>query len=298
MVHSKEILHFFERTTFKHCFLFWLGFMGLFGVLYYLFSFFPSHAIIYKDQPLSHSISGFVTAQYFSFITSASASQGYGDVVPLGFSRILAVIEAVSGLLLFGILISKLVSTKQEQILEEVYDISFDEKVNRLRSGLYLFRADAHKVVEKVQSKQFTKREASDVWLTTLTLDTSLHDVYKIVMQKKKDERYIKTINPLNLELLLNSMELSLSKLDDMLNILTLHNHDWRSSMSLESINSIINTTELIFGYYKNKNLEEIKIIQKLDNIRAVTNSIREQITMANAHLAQQLNLRTFEQKV
>lgn len=290
------LLALFERTTFVQCFLFWLALVVSFGILYYFISFFPEHALLDKNNVLSSGITGLATAEYFSFITALSV--GYGDVTPVGISRFLSVVEAVTALLLVGIIVSKLVSVKQEQILEEVYDISFDEKVNRLRSGLYLFRADAHKVIEKVQSKQFTKREASDVWLTTLTLDTSLHDVYKIVMQKKKDERYIKTINPLNLELLLNSMELSLSKLDDMLNILTLHNHDWRSSMSLESINSIINTTELIFGYYKNKNLEEIKIIQKLDNIRAVTNSIRERITMANAHLAQQLNLRTFEQKV
>ena len=63
-------------------------------------------------------------------------------------------IEAVSGLILFGILISKLVSSKQEIILEEVYDMSYEEKMNRLRSGLYLFRSDANKVIDKVLMKQ------------------------------------------------------------------------------------------------------------------------------------------------
>ncbi len=291
----KALFALFERTTFLQCFMFWLGWILFFGVLYYFLSFSPQHALLDTKKPLPSGISGLATAEYFSFITALSV--GYGDVTPTGLSRFLSVFEAVTALLLVGIIVSKLVSVKQEQILEEVYDISFEERVNRLRSGLYLFRADAHKVIERVQAKQITKREISDLWLITLTLDTSLHDIYKLVTQKKTNESYIKTLDPLNLELLLNSMELSLAKLQDMLDVLNVHNLDWRVPMTIESINAIINTTEVLSSYYKNKNLEEIKIIQKLDAIRAVANAIRERIAMANAHLAQQLNLKVFEQK-
>lgn len=289
----RRFLTFFERTSFQHCFLFWLGFMLVFGIIYYILAFSPQHTILYKNTPLSHELSGFMTAQYFSFITAASASQGYGDLFPVGIARVFAVIEAVSGLLLFGILVSKLVSVKQELILEEVYDISFEEKLNRLRSGLYLFRSDANKTIDKIHLKQITKRAVQDLWLITVTLDTSLHDIHKFLLPKKT-EKYLKTIDPLKMELLLNSIELSLAKLHDLLDALNAYNLDWRNAMTLESINSIINTTELIYGYYKNKNLEDIKVIQKLDAIRIVTNNIREKIAMANAHIVQQLNLKNF----
>ncbi len=265
--------------------------MIVFGIVYYFLSFSPQHALYDKNRSLSPGITGFTTAEYFSFITALSV--GYGDVTPIGFARLLAVFEAVMSMIFLGILISKLVSVKQEMILEEVYDISFEEKISRLRSGLYLFRSDANKTIDKIHLKQITKRAVQDLWLITVTLDTSLHDIHKFLLPKKT-EKYLKTIDSLKMELLLNSIELSLAKLQDLLDALNAYNLDWRNAMTLESINSIINTTELIYGYYKNKNLEDIKVIQKLDAIRVVTNNIREKIAMANAHIIQQSNLKNF----
>ena len=290
----KRILVIFEKITFKQCFFFWILFMFLFGILYYAISAVPQHAIQDKNKMLATGINGFAAAEYFSFITALSV--GYGDITPIGISRLLSVLEATMGMLFIGILVSKLVSVKQELILEEIYDISFDEKLNRLRSGLYLFRADANKIIDRSHLKQISRRQVQDLWLVTVTLDTNLHDTYKVLIQKK-DNRYIKTLAPLKLELLFNSIELSLLKLHELLETLSTNNLEWRTSLTMESINSIINTTELVYGYYKNKNLEDIKIIQKLDAIRVVTNNIREKIAMANAHIAQQLDLKNFEEK-
>ena len=41
-----------------------------------------------------------MTALYFSFVTATSV--GYGDVVPMGVIRIVAIAEAITGLLIFG----------------------------------------------------------------------------------------------------------------------------------------------------------------------------------------------------
>ena len=62
---------------------------------------------------------GFVTAIYFSFVTALSI--GYGDVVPLGLFRIVAIVEGAAGLLIFGCVISKLVSRRQEELTEEIH---------------------------------------------------------------------------------------------------------------------------------------------------------------------------------
>lgn len=291
----KKILSLFERTTFLQCFMFWLSFIITFGVIYYLISYFPNHGILDNGHLLQNGITGLITAEYFSFITALSV--GYGDVTPVGISRIFAVFEAVTAMIFVGIIVSKLVSVKQEQILEEVYDMSYEEKMNRLRSGLYLFRSDANKVIDKVLMKQITKRQLLDLWLITVTLDTSLHDINKFLLPSKntgESGTFLKTLDSLRLELLLNSIELSLAKLHDLIVILTDHEHDWRNLMTLESINSIINSSELIYGYYKNKNLEDIKVIQKLGAIRTVNNAIRDQIAATNVHLAQQLNLKIF----
>ena len=58
--------------------------MVIFGFLYYALSFFSLHAIYDKNKPIPSGITGLATAEYFSFITAASASQGYGEIFPLG----------------------------------------------------------------------------------------------------------------------------------------------------------------------------------------------------------------------
>lgn len=75
----------------------------------------------------SNGISGekpdFLIALYFS--ASAFVSQIFGDIVPLGASRFLAVIEGLFGLLFLTILISKVVSARQESMIVRMYHLSY-----------------------------------------------------------------------------------------------------------------------------------------------------------------------------
>src|SRR5438094_520667 len=85
----------------------------------------PAAAIAGRD--VDADARGLLTALYFSFVTATSV--GYGDVVPLGFARALAIAEAATGLLLFGCLISKLISTRQEQLIEEIHRTTFEDRL-------------------------------------------------------------------------------------------------------------------------------------------------------------------------
>jgi len=79
---------------------------------------------------------GFLTALYFSFVTATSV--GFGDVVPVGPARALAVAEAAAGLLIFGVVVSKFVSRRQERLTEEIHHIAFEERLERVRMNLHL----------------------------------------------------------------------------------------------------------------------------------------------------------------
>src|SRR3989344_8011286 len=130
---GRKVIRIIDRASFKELLLFWVAFMFVVGLLYFVCTLFGD-MILYRGKVVEPGLNGFFITQYFSFITSISASQGYGDIFPLGIARFFAVLEAITGLLLFGMLIAKLVSIKQEIILEEVYSISHDEKLSRVRS--------------------------------------------------------------------------------------------------------------------------------------------------------------------
>lgn len=119
----------------------------LFGGFYFYLSYTQNHGIYFGDKKISNDFGGFLEAEYFSFVTSTSL--GYGDIRPVGLSRFLAISEVILSLLLFGILISKLLNTKQEKILEELYEVSFQERFNRIMVGLYNFRSEMDRIVIK-----------------------------------------------------------------------------------------------------------------------------------------------------
>jgi hypothetical protein len=81
-----------------------------------------------------------LSAIYFSFVTALSI--GYGDVVPVGLMRILAIVEGAGALLIFGCVISKLVSRRQEEMTEEIHRIAFEDRLGRVRTNLHLVLSD------------------------------------------------------------------------------------------------------------------------------------------------------------
>lgn len=282
----KRPLHFIrllDKVSFKQIFLFWVGYMFIFGIFYYLLSFADGQGVLYHGAPLGNGMSGFVTAEYFSFITAASASQGYGDVFPHGASRALAVIEAVSGLVIFGAIISKLLSQKQETLLQEVYDISFDEKINRIRSAFYLFRTDVNKIVDKIENNAISQRRIDDLWLTFSTLENTMYMVTKM-LQPRTANHYVKQIDDLGLELVLSSLSMSLAKACDLFEILDERNFRWRN----DTLNSIIVALSVsvdgIQNHLKHRELNK-NVLDKVNDVATLAEKMKEraQVTVSFA---------------
>jgi hypothetical protein len=81
-----------------------------------------------------------LSALYFSAVTATSV--GYGDIVPIGPARVLAIVESVAGLILFGCVVSKFVSRRQEQLIGEIHRIAFEDRLGRVRTNLLLVRTE------------------------------------------------------------------------------------------------------------------------------------------------------------
>jgi hypothetical protein len=116
--------------------LLWLWMIVAFGLAYWAAGAWPGHGLRAGDGPVGTTWEGLTTALYFSFVTALSI--GYGDVTPVGPVRALAIAEGAAALLIFGCLISKLVSRRQEELTEEIHRITFEDRLGRVRTNLHL----------------------------------------------------------------------------------------------------------------------------------------------------------------
>src|SRR5262245_29487461 len=123
-------------TSFARLLGVWLGIVVGCGVAYWIIDLVLGPDLREGAAPVAATGNGLLTSLYFSFVTATSI--GFGDVVPLGPARVIAVLEGASGLLIFGALISKLVSRRQEELIEETHRIAYEARLGRIRTNLHL----------------------------------------------------------------------------------------------------------------------------------------------------------------
>jgi hypothetical protein len=124
-----------QLSTFQLFFL-WIGTVLLCGIGYWFGALIGGHCLVQTGVPVGADLRGLAEALYFSFVTATSV--GYGDVVPVGIARAIAVAEAVTTLLIFGAVIAKFVSHRQDELVREIHRITFAERLDRVQSNLHL----------------------------------------------------------------------------------------------------------------------------------------------------------------
>jgi hypothetical protein len=125
-----------ERQSTSRLFLMWLGMIAVCSIAYWLSGLTTHHGLLSGGQRMDVNLRSFGTAVYFSFVTATSV--GYGDVVPIGAVRILAITEAVAGLLIFGAVVAKFVSRRQDELVREIHRVTFEERLDRVQTNLHL----------------------------------------------------------------------------------------------------------------------------------------------------------------
>lgn len=133
--HWHTVIDLFERRSTADLAALWFGTIVLCAIAYWGLSALSIGGLREGDRLIGAGTHGVLTALYFSFVTATSV--GFGDVVPLGPVRALAIVEAVVGLLIFGAVVSKLVSRRQEQVVSEIHRIAFEDRLERVQTDLH-----------------------------------------------------------------------------------------------------------------------------------------------------------------
>jgi hypothetical protein len=132
---------------------------------------------------------------YFSAVTATSV--GYGDIVPTGVARVLAIGEGISGLILFGCVVSKFVSRRQEALIAEIHHIAFEERLGRVRTNLLLVRAELQATARLCEGQDMAPREAlSRVESAAMVFVGELQSVHDLLYrpQESPDEAVLEAI--------------------------------------------------------------------------------------------------------
>src|SRR5689334_20834621 len=86
----------------------WVETVVVCGAVYWLIGAVGLGTLAASGAPVGSTLRGLASAVYFSAVTATSV--GYGDIVPTGAARLLAIAESIAGLILFGCVVSKFVS--------------------------------------------------------------------------------------------------------------------------------------------------------------------------------------------
>ncbi len=240
--HHRKVTTWIDRVTFIHILVVWAAIIILFGLFYHYLS--NGHNYLYynlKQQP----VSSLLDIIYFSFITATST--GFGDILPLGKFKIIAIVEVVFGLLFLAFVTSKLISIKQDVILNEIYEISFRERINRLRSSLTLFRQQLSRLISKMEDASLQQRERDELYLTISPFEDTLNEIASLV-DKDRKYHFTKEIDEVSAELLLNSITHSLEKLREFLGLSNQRQLAWKRDVTMTMLQRCLAVNETVFG--------------------------------------------------
>lgn len=246
-----------------------------FAGAFFLLSYTNNHGI-YKSSggKISLNASGLFDSLYFSFVTSTSL--GYGDIKPIGISRLFAIIEVVVSLIIFGLLISKLLYSKQDKILEELYVVSFQERFTRITSGLYNFRAEIDRIMGKVDAikkKEDLEEIMQNIEFNLHALANNLADSEKIDSEFRKN---IKMVADVKEDILLDNVHNSIAKLEELISILKSKNIGLNRKNIMDNLKIILNSTENICKKCVDLEFKNIKEI--IDEVKRHSIKIKTEI--------------------
>jgi len=257
-----RILIFMNNLSFKRIFFFWILSMMVFGLLYF--------AAGESKDPASLKSSA-----YSAFLISITG-KGMSEM-PKDFPfDMLVTLQVLASLLIYALVISRFMGVKQDVTLEEVKNIGFEETLDKLRSGLYLFRSDVARMIEKIESETLKARELRDIWIIFSGLDTSITSIKDFIIPRKTDEKHRK-IDIFKFELLLNSIKLSMNKTLELVKALKNHHYDWRNELMLTSIYYDVRVVQDIINYSAKRN-EDKKVLDRLNELKILINYIDEEL--------------------
>jgi hypothetical protein len=198
----------YDKFGFRHIFIIWIFLIFIFGLVFHYATSEQNYLLYTQNKQIVLDVFDSI---YFSFVTATTT--GFGDITPVGFFKFLSVIEVILGLVLIAVVTSKLISIKQNTILTEVYELSFQERLNRLRSSFILFKQNINIIVNSIEDGSIRPGKLEDIEVYLSSFKFTLDEVY-LLFSNGNSSDFIKKLDSLNAEVLFNNIIASIEKIN------------------------------------------------------------------------------------
>lgn len=249
--HSRSItfLEYLSQRSYGDLFILWILLNAIFAIVYFLLaSTHPEHAptSLALLDPASRLFNSF----YFSIITGTST--GYGDILPQGISKLLAMIQTCMALLVFAIFVTKLVSSRTESTLREVHRMSLEGIFYHIRHVLFIVRKDVDGVIHALAThRALTERDWEILQTACLQAESLVGEIPELYSGGGHD---LSTVDAKRERLIIEALHRTLKRLDLLFKELRANAVPWNDANEdvrhgliglLEAINSVIAVWEL-----------------------------------------------------
>ncbi len=191
----------------------------------------------------------FLNNVYFSIITATST--GYGDIVPHGFSKILASIQSIISLMVFAVFVTKLVSNRQEIALREVHKLTFEDIFHNTREELYIARKDFDHIMQKVHAEG--EIDAED-WANLTIAYRQVTSILQEIPDFYDGINNLYTIDARREELLQESVHRTLHRINQLLDCMSKNGIDWISrEASITELRELLTTSAKVTKLWRRK---------------------------------------------
>jgi Ion channel len=182
---SARFLDLLAQRSVGGLFRLWIEIVLACGVVYWTLVWLDRAALSTGGASIGTDVRGLWSAVYFSAVTATSV--GYGDIVPTGAARVVAIAESIAGLILFGCVVSKFVSRRQEALIGEIHHIAFEERLGRVRTNLLLVRAELQATARLCEGQAMPPRDAvARVESAAMVFVGELHSVHDLLYRPQE----------------------------------------------------------------------------------------------------------------
>jgi len=241
--HHHRLLFWVQITqlSYKSLFLLW-AFLAIFFAFLYFFleTYAPDHAPTQlSNMPAWQQ---FFNSLYYSIITATST--GYGDITPRGISKALASIQSISSLFIFAVLVTKLVSQRQELALREVHKLTYEDIFHNTRGDLFTIRKDLDAVIDEAKEHGALTDES---WENLMIAYQQAQSLLSEIPEFYKGGNMYYIIDPKREQLLLESVHRTLHRVNKTLDVLSRMGVDWTShAPSMTELKELMNVIDRV----------------------------------------------------